>query len=81
MRQVYNKDEDRIYDASAKNDGPSLNDCLYTGPALVRKMLDMPIRFRCHRVALIRDIEKSRSQAEMFYVSCGWATSTAPVLK
>ena len=42
-----------------KDDGPSLNDCLYTGPALVQKILDILIRFRCHRVALIGDIEKA----------------------
>ena len=48
-----------VYDASAKDDGPSLNVYLYTGPALVQKILDILIRFRCHRVALIRDIKKA----------------------
>ena len=48
-----------VYDASAKDDGSSLNNCLHTAPALVRKILDILIRSRCHRVALIGDIEKA----------------------
>lgn len=48
-----------VYDASAKENGPSLNDCLYTGPALAQNILDILLRFRCHRVALVGDIEKA----------------------
>ena len=47
------------YDASAKTNGPSLNDCLYTGPKFGQNIMDIIIRFRVHRVALTGDIEKA----------------------
>ena len=41
-----------VYDASAKRyEGPSLNDCLYSGPPLSETIADVLIRFRCHRTA------------------------------
>ena len=48
-----------IYDASVKTEGPSLNDCLYAGPLFGQRILDILIRFRLHRIALIADIEKA----------------------
>ena len=48
-----------LYDASAKTEGPSLNDCLYAGPSFGQRILDILIRFRLHRIALIADIEKA----------------------
>lgn len=48
-----------VYDASAKSSGPSLNDCLHTGPKFDQKILDILLRFRSHRVALTADIEKA----------------------
>ena len=45
-----------VYDASAKANGPSLNDCLYTGPKFGQNIMDIIIRFRVHRVALTGDI-------------------------
>ena len=48
-----------VYDASAHSDGPSLNDCLHAGPKLNQKILDILLRFRVHRVAIIADIEKA----------------------
>ena len=42
-----------VYDASARANGPSLNDCLHIGPK------DILLRFRTHRVAVIADIEKA----------------------
>ena len=48
-----------VYDASAKTEGPSLNDCLYAGPSFGQRILDILIRFRLHRIALIADIEKA----------------------
>ena len=48
-----------VYDASARVSGPSLNDCLYKGPPLQQSIFDIILRFRCHRIALIGDIEKA----------------------
>lgn len=48
-----------VYDASAKSSGPSLNDCLYTGPKFTQNIMDIIIRFRVHKVALAADIEKA----------------------
>ena len=48
-----------VYDASCKSNGVSLNDCLYTGPALSEKIMDIILRFRAHRKTLAGDIEKA----------------------
>ena len=48
-----------VYDASARANGPSLNDCLHAGPKFDQKILDLLLRFRAHRVALTADIEKA----------------------
>lgn len=48
-----------VYDASARSNGPSLNDCLYTGPKFNQKILDILLRFRSHRIAITADIEKA----------------------
>ena len=48
-----------VYDASTRSSGPSLNDCLYTGPKFSRSILDIILRFRTHQVALAADIEKA----------------------
>ena len=48
-----------VYDASAKSNGPSLNDCLYTGPKFDQSIFDILLRFRVHKVALAGDIEKA----------------------
>ncbi len=47
-----------VFDASAKVDGISLNDCLFAGPKFDQKVLVLLLRFRAHRVALMADIEK-----------------------
>ena len=46
----------KVYDASARSTGPSLNDCLNTGPKFGQSIFQ---RFRCYKVALIGDIEKA----------------------
>ena len=46
-----------VCDASANN--PSLNDCLHKGDNLVPLMLDVLIRFRAYKVALVSDIKKA----------------------
>lgn len=39
--------------------GPSLNNCLHTGPNFEQKILNILLIFWSHRVALIADIEKA----------------------
>ena len=48
-----------MYDASAKSDGPSLNDCLHAGPKFDQKIFDLLLRFRVHKIAVTADIEKT----------------------
>ena len=48
-----------VYDASARSDGPALNDCLYTEPPLAENIFDTLLRFRASRVALTGDVEKA----------------------
>lgn len=48
-----------VYDASARSTGPSLNDCLYTGPKSGQSIFDILLRFRHQRVALTGDVEKA----------------------
>ena len=51
-----------VYDASAKNKGPSLNESLYKGPCLTPLLFDVLLRFRAHDIALTADIEKAYLQ-------------------
>lgn len=48
-----------VYDASCKSSGASLNDCLFTGPSLSQKIVDIIVRFRTRREAFVGDIEKA----------------------
>ena len=48
-----------VYDASAQTTGPSLSECLNTGPKFDQKILDILTRFRVHRVAVTADVEKA----------------------
>ena len=48
-----------VYDASARTTGPSLNDCLYTGPKFDQRILDILLRFRTSKIALTADIERA----------------------
>ena len=48
-----------VYDASAKSDGASFNECLHAGPALTKGIFDIMLRFRSHKVAIVGDIEKA----------------------
>jgi len=48
-----------VYDASARDKGLSLNDCLYCGPKFNQSILDILIRFRTYRIALAADVEKA----------------------
>ena len=48
-----------VLNASAKRNGPSLNDCLYKGPTLNPLLYEILLRFRLGNVALSTDLEKA----------------------
>ena len=48
-----------VFDTSSKTEGVSLNGCLNSGPCLVSNLSDVLLRFRCHQITLISDIEKA----------------------
>ena len=48
-----------VYDASARSNSPSLNDCLHKGPKFNQLILDLLLRFRSYRIALTADLEKA----------------------
>ena len=54
-----------VYDVSARQGGPSLNDCLHAGQSLLPKTVDILIRFRFHKVALVSDVEKAFHQVSI----------------
>ena len=54
-----------VYDASAKSDGASLNDCLHAFPVVTQRIFDIMLRLRNHRVALVGDIEKALLMVRM----------------
>ena len=48
-----------VYDASAKTEGPSLNECLFAGPSLNEKIFAILVRFRMYPIMIVADIEKA----------------------
>lgn len=48
-----------VFDASSKSVGPSLNDCLHTGPNLLSMIFDILLRFRLHRIIVMSDIKQA----------------------
>ena len=63
-RPVIRKDKDInkariVFDASAKGNGPSLNECLYKGPQLTPLIFDILLRFRTFVITLTAVIEKA----------------------
>ena len=48
-----------VFDASAKTNGPALNDCLYAGPKFGQNIMEIMLRFWIHKVTLAADIEKA----------------------
>ena len=50
---------DIVFDASARNNGPSLNDGLYKGPHLTPLLYHILLRFCSHVVALTSDLGKA----------------------
>ena len=60
IRQDKNTTKVRVvYDASTRSSGPSLNDCLHSGPKFNQKILDILLQFRSYPIALVADIEKA----------------------
>ena len=47
-----------VYDASAKSDGLSLNDCSFLGPSPYKKIFDILLRIRMYPIIIVADIEK-----------------------
>ena len=47
-----------VYDASAKRDDPSLNDCLETGPNTLPQIIDILLRFRLNKIVLKTGVYK-----------------------
>ena len=70
-----------VYDASAKADGPSLNECLYTGPPLHKNIFDLLLR---QPVALIANIEKAflminlHSSRRNIFFHCSYRRNLSP---
>ena len=48
-----------IFNASASGSGPSLNDCLHTGPNLLSMIYDILMNFRFHKIVLMSDIKQA----------------------
>ena len=48
-----------VYDASACSEGISLNDSLFSGPKFNQNILDIIVRFRTYKIALVADVEKA----------------------
>ena len=48
-----------VYNASAKCDGPSLNECLHKGPKFNQLILDLLLWFQSYRIALTTYVEKA----------------------
>lgn len=56
-----------MYDASARSDRPSLNDCLQAGPKFDQDIL---LKFHVHRVAVTADLEKAFPMVAMAKKDC-----------
>ena len=55
-----------VFDASSKqSDEPSVNDLLYAGPCLLPKLLEILLRFRCGKIALVADIKQAFLQIKV----------------
>ena len=54
-----------VFDASCGSDGPSLNDCLYSGPNLLSEIFDILLRFRFSFIAILADINQAFLNVEI----------------
>lgn len=48
-----------VFDASCSDGGPSLNDCLYSGPNLLTRIFNMLIGFRLEKIGILADIQQA----------------------
>ena len=48
-----------VFNASASGSGPSLNDCLNTGPNLLSMIYDILLKFRFHKIVIMSDIKQA----------------------
>ena len=48
-----------VYNASANQNGPSINESLNSGPSLLPKIFDILVRFRSYKYAIISDIQSA----------------------
>ena len=55
-----------VFDASCGVNGPSLNECLCSGPNLISKVFDVLLKFRLNRIAILADIKKAFLNVEVF---------------
>ena len=72
---------DKVFDASARNNGPSLNDCLYKRPHLTPLLYHILLRFCSHVVAFTSDLEKAFLQinvneGDLDYLRFLWLDNT-----
>ena len=54
-----------VFDASCAYNSPSLNECLYSGPNLLSKILDILIRFCLNPIGILADIKQAFLSVEM----------------
>ena len=54
-----------IFDASAAQDGTSLNNFIYQGPKLQRDLLNVLLRFRRYQTAIVGDISEMNLQVKI----------------
>ena len=46
-----------VYDASANQNGPSVNEILHSGPSLLQKIFDILVRFKSYKYEILSDIQ------------------------
>ena len=54
-----------VFDASCGNNGPSLSDCLHSGPSMLSKIYDVLLRFRFNKVAILADMKQAFLNVEV----------------
>ena len=54
-----------VFDASCGNNGPSLNDCLYSGPNMLSTIFDVLVRIRFNKVVILADVNQAFLNVEV----------------